>query len=366
MQNLQLREKDYYPQLNALRGIGVLSVFLFHSYKPKFGSGFLMKFAAFCYNNIYLSMDMFFALSAFIITHLAFKEMQLKGSFSFKNFIIRRVLRIWPVYFIILFLSFVVIKGIADHYNIPVALPPASWYIFFISNFYLEDHVFFLRQLWTISVEEQFYIIWGTCLLLFNKELKWIIFSIAIIGVVFCFCSAYLKRGVYFHSLNYVFDMMCGAYFAYLINNRSFIIKKIGTGSFVQSLIIYLFLPFFFLSYYFLNSQLSPVSQNFLDIIMRIIFILHHCVIFIDQMYNENSLFNLSKAKFLIYVGEIAYGVYCFHGLVLTTGFLLISRLNFQIAPFLAAVIMFAITLIIGTISYKYIEKPILRLKRRF
>lgn len=361
----QLQQKYYYPQLNALRGIGIISVFLYHSYKPEFGTGFLMEFASFCYENIYLSMDMFFALSAFIITHLAFIEIEKNGNFSFRNFMFRRILRIWPIYFIILAIAYLVVKKIAVHYNIPVTLPPPGWYVFFVSNFYLEGHVFFLRQLWTISIEEQFYIIWGVCLLTMNKKIWLIIVVFCIISLIFNFCSAFGTNNVYYHSLTYLFDLMCGAYFSYLIHKKARLIQYISTPSFLKTISLYLFLPIFFLLYYFLNNMFTGTSNNILDVIMRIVFIIHQSVIFVDQMYNVNSFFSLSKRRFLIYVGKIAYGVYCFHGLILTAGFLIISKLSFHIPPFLSALIMFAVTLLTGTISYRFIEKPIINLKYR-
>lgn len=361
----QIQQKYYYPQLNALRGIGIISVFLYHSYKPQFGSGFLMKFMSFCYENIYLSMDMFFALSAFIITHLAFFEIENNGSFSFRNFMLRRIFRIWPLYFLILAIAYTAVKQTAFHYHIPITLPPAGWYVFFVSNFYIDGHVFFLRQLWTISVEEQFYIIWAFCLLCLNKRIGLIAAALGSVSILFNYYSAAGTANVYYHSLTYLFDLMCGAYFAQLIHQKSGIIQFIRTPTLLKSISLYLFLPLFFLTYYFFNSLFTGISNNILDVTMRIVFIIHQCFIFVDQMYNVDSFFNLSKKRFLIYVGKIAYGVYCFHGLILTAGFLLIDRLSIQIHSFLTALILFGITLLIGSISYKYIEKPIINLKYR-
>jgi len=361
----QTQQKYYYPQLNALRGIGIILVFLYHSYKPQFGSGFFLNFMSFCYENIYLSMDMFFALSAFIITHLAFFEIENTGSFSFKNFMLRRIFRIWPIYFIILAIAYVAVKKIASHYHIPITLPPAGWYIFFVSNFYLDGHVFFLRQLWTISVEEQFYIMWAFCLLCLHKRIGLIAAVMGAVSILFNVYSAIGTTNVYYHSLTYLFDLMCGAYFAKLIHQKSSIIQYIRTPSLLKSISLYLFLPLFFLTYYFFNNLFTGISNNMLTVVMRIIFILHQCVIFVDQMYNVDSYFNLSKKRFLIYVGKIAYGVYCFHGLILTAGFLLIDKLSIHINPFLSALILFGITILIGSFSYRYIEKPIIDLKYR-
>ena len=62
--------------------------------------------------------------------------------------------------------------------NIPITLPPPSWYFLFVSNFYLAEHVFYLRQLWTISVEEQFYIFFVLLILISKGQSKRFVFFI--------------------------------------------------------------------------------------------------------------------------------------------------------------------------------------------
>ncbi|MBL0144568.1 MAG: acyltransferase [Chitinophagaceae bacterium] len=168
--NIERENKYYYPQLDAIRGIGIVCIFFYHAYKPHFGQSLIAQISTFFYSNLYLSIDLFFVLSSFLITFLAFNEVEKNGNFSFKNYFIRRALRIWPLYYLLMLVSFVFIRLLANQMGETITLPPAAWYLFFVSNFYSEGHVFFLQQLWTLSVEEQFYIVWGLSLLFFTKK----------------------------------------------------------------------------------------------------------------------------------------------------------------------------------------------------
>jgi peptidoglycan/LPS O-acetylase OafA/YrhL len=358
--------KQYYPQLDALRGLGIILVFFYHAYKPAFGLSLVMQFLHYCYENIYLSMDMFFALSAFIITHLALAEIRSKGSFSFKNFMVRRILRIWPLYFLILLLAYTLIKYTAAYFDQPLTLPPAGWYVFFVSNFYLEPHVFFLRQLWTISVEEQFYVFWGIILFYFRKYITWIMIIAALISIVFTIISAVQFRPIYFHSLVYLYDMMAGAFFAYLVSQNAGIVRMIRSFTKMGSVLFYIFIPVLFIVFFFINKASTGGMNEVFDVLMRLLFVILMCMLFVDQMLNTHSAFNLSKQRFLIHTGKVAYGLYCFHGLVLTFGAMAFARLGLSHQKLVFLLLMFVITYVIATLSYRYFEKPFLDLKSKF
>ena len=167
---MQVKSKYYFPQLDSIRGLSFLAVYFLHAVHPHFDSGFFSRILQCLYNNLVLSIDVFFILSSFLLTWLGINEYKEKGDFSFINYFIRRALRIWPLYFLLMIFSFVLVPYASAYINLRVTLPPAYYYLFFISNFYLEGHVYFLRFLWTLSVEEQFYIVWGLCLLLFQKD----------------------------------------------------------------------------------------------------------------------------------------------------------------------------------------------------
>jgi peptidoglycan/LPS O-acetylase OafA/YrhL len=358
-------EKKYYPQLDAIRGMSFLAVFFFHAYKPEFGASLFQQILFFIYSKLTLSIDVFFVLSAFLLTLLGINEFQKNGRFSFKNYFIRRALRIWPLYYLLMFLSFVIIKMFAQHLGEQVTFPPASWYLFFVSNYYSIGHVFFLQLLWTLSVEEQFYLIWGFCLLLFQKNLKIVMAVFVSISIVFNFWGAVQNKSIYFHTLTYLFDMMAGAYAAYCVNKNNHIsqwtLKLIG----FKSLLFYFFLPIFFFFCYFIDKSLTGQLNNVFTVVMRFGFIIYCCLVIIDQMINPKKVLNFSKRAFLVYIGKISYGLYCFHGFVITFCGLILKKYQIEIPSFLWALILLLITIFIASISYRFFEKPFLNLKEK-
>ena len=96
------RTSYYFPQLDAIRGLSFLAVYFFHAIHPHFGEDFFGRMGQFFYNNLVLSIDVFFILSSFLLTWLGINEYKARGNFSFINYFIRRVLRIWPLYFLLM------------------------------------------------------------------------------------------------------------------------------------------------------------------------------------------------------------------------------------------------------------------------
>ncbi len=359
-------EKKYYPQLDAIRGISVLFVFFFHAIKP-IKNGFLPHdMVCFFLSQMGIGLDVFFILSSFLLTLLGITEYKKNGFFSFKKYFIRRALRIWPLYFLFMFLSFFVIANLAKYYGSHITMPPAGWYLLFVSNFYVEGHVFFLRILWTLSVEEQFYIAWGICLLFFQKRLKMIIFFIGAISIVFNLVAAIKNVSIYFNTITYLVDMMAGAYIAYSFVDNNSIIRFVKKINGMISVWFYLFLPLLFVLYYFADSFFDGVANNLLALFVKFIFIAYCSLVVLDQMVNDNRKLNFGNFRFLTYTGKISYGLYCFHGVVITFGALIFSKLPFYISPLLGALLILGITFLIASVSYKFIEKPFLILKSKF
>ena len=217
--------KYYFPQLDAVRGLSFLAVYIFHAFHPQFGTGFFGRMLQYFYYNLSLSIDVFFILSSFLLTWLGINEYKARGNFSFINYFIRRALRIWPLYFLLMIFSFVLVPYASIYFHVPITLPPAYYYLFFVSNFYLEGHVYFLRFLWTLSVEEQFYLFWGICLLLFQKRLM---ACVAVLGGVSLCYTMYAIQNHIPHDLNtltYLFDFAMGILAAVLMHRQNSIVN---------------------------------------------------------------------------------------------------------------------------------------------
>ena len=357
--------KYYFPQLDAVRGLSFLAVYIFHAFHPQFGTGFFGRMLQYFYYNLSLSIDVFFILSSFLLTWLGINEYKARGNFSFINYFIRRALRIWPLYFLLMIFSFVLVPYASIYFHVPITLPPAYYYLFFVSNFYLEGHVYFLRFLWTLSVEEQFYLFWGICLLLFQKRLM---ACVAVLGGVSLCYTMYAIQNHIPHDLNtltYLFDFAMGILAAVLMHRQNSIVNFFTKISKRKNLVFLLTLPvMFFVIFCFLD--IAPHSYApFLDLLGRYFFITFTGLFIIEQMVNENSLIKLKSQRFLIYTGKISYGLYCFHGIVLTFGLAMLQKLDVSIPVFIRGLMFLLINYIIAAISYQFIEKPFLNLKNK-
>ncbi|WP_157844663.1 acyltransferase family protein [Chryseobacterium sp. Leaf201] len=163
--------KKIYPNLNSLRFIAALLVIVFHIELHKY----LFKLP-----NLYsygffqiigkLGVVLFFVLSGFLITSLLLNEKVSTKNIHIKNFYIRRILRIWPLYYLIIIISFYVIPYIPilthpDKTLFPDTLtntyPTIFYYLTIFANLAVPmfNHVAYASQTWSIATEEQFYLI---------------------------------------------------------------------------------------------------------------------------------------------------------------------------------------------------------------
>jgi peptidoglycan/LPS O-acetylase OafA/YrhL len=355
----------YYPQLDSIRGLSFLAVFFFHAYQPTFGIGLLSPFFKYLYSTLDLSIDVFFTLSSFLLTWLGISEFEKKGNFSFKNYFIRRTLRIWPLYYSLMIFAFIALPFVADRMGISITLPPAVYYLLFISNYYTIGHVYFLRFLWTLSVEEQFYLVWGACLLFFQRYLKIVSIVFILISLIFTFYSTAKNLSIYFNTLTYLFDFSMGSLAAVLIKEKSRISLFFQNISKPGAVMFYCFLPVFFSITFLGSANTNGAVQDFLALFTRLIFVTYTALVIMEQMVNEHTVLKLRGNNFLIYTGKISYGLYCFHGMVLTFGGILSAKIHLNKYPLLQTILFLAANYLIASISYKLIEKPFLKLKNK-
>src|SRR4030095_11127987 len=154
--------KSYYPALDGLRGFAILGVLLQHNFSflpiPKYG---------------WVGVDLFFVLSGFLITEILLKTKEHKNYLP--NFYIRRILRIFPLYYGSLILFFALgplVSQFKDQYSYYSANQGMLWaYLqnwLYIAKPRLDDHTVF-SHFWSLSVEEQFYLVWPLLVLACNK-----------------------------------------------------------------------------------------------------------------------------------------------------------------------------------------------------
>lgn len=359
------KSKYYFPQLDAIRGLSFLAVYFVHAYHPDSGAGFFRQLLQYLFEKLALSIDVFFILSSFLLTWLGINEYNLKGNFSFINYFIRRALRIWPLYILLMVFSFILVPFVANYFHVGVTLPPAYYYLLFISNFYLEGHVYFLRFLWTLSVEEQFYLLWGFCLMLFQKHLLPCIIALAVMSIGYTIYAAQSSADSYYNTLIYLFDFAVGILAAVLMHRGGVVINLFKKMTGLQNIFFLLLLPALFILFFCVTYFAPVLFGKWGDVLMRYLFVMYIGLFIVDQMVNEKAVLKLRAQQFLIYTGKISYGLYCFHGIVLTFGLLTVQKLQIQMPSIVTVFLLLAINYGVSTISYQYIERPFLQLKNK-
>ena len=376
--NIKSRGKrPHFKNLDALRFVAACSVFLFHFFSeikniiPISENNFLYQGITFFTSKGLLGVNFFFVLSGFLITYLILFEIKHQKTFNLKHFLIRRTLRIWPLYFIIICIGFVIFPLLFSDYE---TSHHAINYLFFLANFDeiwygANDSINFLTSPWSVAVEEQFYLAWGILLFGLSKLKKFnlitLIISLLIVSLIFRLQNYEDFRLIYYHTLSVMPDILVGALLAYSYFKKSTWIEKLKKLSKLKIALIY-GLGFILI---LLKTKLFI---GYFIVVERYVFACFFAFILLDQIHLKNSLFKLGDLKLFNHLGKISYGLYMYHLVLLFVlqklMTILIQELN--IGNYLSVIIYF-ISAVLGTylaslLSYNFIEKPILSLKKRF
>ncbi|MEO6882571.1 MAG: acyltransferase [Bacteroidia bacterium] len=360
-------KKKYFDRLNALRFCAFLMVFISHIFVLKSGTS-ASSWILFLTNHArcgFLGLDFFFVLSGFLITWIIFEENYFYQNFDWKNFFFRRTLRIWPLYFLIVLIGFS-----ASFYfsNSAHPLPSLIYFLSFTLNFYIVKHgadfLFFLVFLWSIAVEEQFYIFWSLTLKFFSNHAVKICFLILVFSLFFRYYFSNNSAMLYFHSFSVMADFAIGSLFAISAfrKNKIFVFLKSISKNYFSAIYFLLILNIFFYDRFY--------SNMWMIVFEKLIFSTLFALIIFDQSFRKKTLQKNNFSNVINYLGKISFGLYCYHGIVITIFSKLAAEYNFEnssIAFFiLKSVLIFAVTVIVSAISYEYFEKFFLQLKNKF
>lgn len=362
--------RTYLPGLHGLRAIAAFLVIIVHIelFKSNWG---LPNW----HDNRLISdlgtigVDFFFVLSGFLITYLLFHEKESYNKINLRSFYIRRVLRIWPLYYVVLILVFFVLpftgypeipgKDIHDNFYERLAL-----FTFFLPNvskaFY--DFVPYGGIMWSVGVEEQFYLFWPIIIAFSNKYLKSII--TVFFSLLFLKALALLPYFSEFENVNSIKKMLAmfrieimtiGGIGAWLLYYKKSLVRKYLFGGFSQ----FVSYTGIFLVVYFLPSFLNDAKH----VVMGCFFI----VIILNVSSNSGSFIKLENDVFK-FLGNISYGMYMYH-MIIANGFISLGIVlgldsyRFEIFIYSGT---FVFTVLVSHFSYTLLEKPFLKLKTKF
>lgn len=364
------------PGLDGIRAIAFLLVFLLHTDYLYVG---------------WVGVQLFFVLSGFLITNIL---LDMKEKFAAKDYFIkfygRRLLRIFPLYYwFLLVMTIVTAILLAMNYRVNYMtrfqehLPYAILYVynFFNASAAYIGESWLIGHVWSLSVEEQFYIAWPLVILLTPKQhLKTLFFATVILGPVFRIALTYIYRAGLFPFLSN--DMPISVYVLPFSHVDAF-----GFGALITRIEIpkarpqffglLLLLPVLgFASAYLSTGDIGVVSAlgfqhplaNSLKQIWGYSYLNYLFALFIYIVAREKAFLGLLEMRFMRYLGKISYGLYVYHFPVVwfTARIRDFIQMDEVLARFLTLILSSVLLLLIASASYRWFEKPILDLKDRF
>jgi peptidoglycan/LPS O-acetylase OafA/YrhL len=358
------KAKVYFPGLHGLRFFAAMLVVFSHIELMKDYHGYPSLYASHLavYESGRMGVTLFFVLSGFLISYLLLTERKVSGSISVRKFYGRRVLRIWPLYYLLVFLTFIVLPRIGFfavpkysealpiyfRYSFPlylVLLPQLALSIF--------EPVPFAEPLWSIGVEEQFYLLWP---LLMKYVRKFLVFLLAEANRA----SPNLKYWNYLINYLYFTRIECmavGGLGAWLVFAQ------------LKRVLNIIFHPMFQLLLYALTIYLL-VTESYKPVYNYLLYAICFCLIIVNVAANPRSLIRIENRLF-IFLGNISFSIYMFHEIVIKTimqSLVRVGKVSFNEAASNLALYALSIagTMGVSAIAYYGFEKRFLRLKSSF
>ena len=348
-----MNQRQYFPGLDILRAVAILLVLIAHFFQPVTLKP-IIKELPFNYG-----VNLFFVLSGFLITLGLLKNVRNEMSVLtiIKEFFVKRVLRIFPIYFlflgVLLWLNYENIQAYAANlltFTYNLAITPENIY----------DNYPFIH-FWSLSVEEQFYLFWPFIIIAFRKKgIQWVFGILIIISILFkvyLFLNGKWVQNMYGLTAN-TFHLAAGSSLAYfylkqnsnLWNKLKWILLLIGAVSSIASLLIHLQLT----EFKFNGAVLLPVTFTILF------------TGFVALLVNHQSkIYDFVLIKPFIFIGKISYGIYLYHLFAGSLVFDIPILKNFLTSNARIFLIQSLSAIVFATASWYLIERPILKLKRR-
>lgn len=366
-----MSERTYYPNLNGLRAIGAFIVVSCHLSLMWLMWGVDVPQLFPIPGKV--GVALFFALSGFLITSLLFVEQNKTGTIRLKAFYIRRILRIWPLYYLILLLGLFIFNRVPG-LKIPVLsermMHDLTWVnilsvLFIIPNF---THLFipYTDQRWSIVVEEMFYLVQPALVRTFrNKYFLIVLFC----GILFSsdivsglLHALHLDRKLspaasiaILRQLEYLACIAIGCIFTALYKLRPDLCKRYLFNRWVQFGIL---LPL---------AALCAISfikgkEEYFD--LRLYSFLFGILV-LNAALNPSTIFRLENPV-LNFLGKISYGIYMYHMFCLGIAFVIVRHwMNPGLPQVLIYIILgIGLTITVSWLSFRYLESFFLGLNK--
>ncbi|MEW7291655.1 acyltransferase family protein [Aquimarina sp. 2304DJ70-9] len=335
----------YRPDIDGLRAISVFLVILFHVDFSLFSGG-------------YVGVDIFFVISGYLITSSINKQI-LSNSFSFKEFYLRRIRRIIPVLvFVIVIITILaylfLFPNDFESYSRTVVhtmLSTNNFYLWSASNDYFAKNTEFMPLLhtWSLSVEEQFYLVWPILLLVLHRFLNSNNRVYVVTALLFCtlLLSIYLtgedKSMAYFLLPARFFEVLMGAILAILWERIPKLTKSINHIVSILGIVL-VFIPSIVLT----KESAFPGLNAFWPCLGAVLLILSG-----KEKDSKGVVNSVLEFRGIVFLGLLSYSIYLWHWPIIV----FIKYLGFELTlPIVFMVV--ATTIVLSYFSWKFVEQP--------
>jgi peptidoglycan/LPS O-acetylase OafA/YrhL len=353
----------YIKGFDGLRCYSILLVVITHlGVANNFKEGSYLREHVFYFFSGSAGVNIFFAISGFLITTLILNEISQTGKLNVKYFFFRRFLRLLPP-IIPFYIALFIFMKLGYVRNTTIGILASVFYLF---NFVPKAKIAFSTELshtWSLAVEEQFYILWAFVFSYFNENKRYLIIffllTLCIIGYIILPSIPVIIKGQQYQleevffiirwTIPAIAPILLGSLFAILnFNNyKNIRIRFSGLKPGIVSLVV-------FLSPFYLYDSLMPLVKIFHGLGATLILLWIH--------NNQNSgIIKVLEWSPIKYIGIISYGLYIWQGFFVRSGPNATPKIWVHEFPYNVI-----LAFIVAILSYELFEKKVLRLKSKF
>ncbi len=358
--------RRYFHTFDALRFFAFFKVFLLH-----------MPIVAFPWFNYVkagggIGVQFFFVLSGFLITYIILEEQKRAGQFNLKNFFVRRVLRIWPLYYLMVLVAYVTPYLLENILHLPssgAGYEPELWMsLSFLENYKMmmtHDHanVSPLSVMWSLCIEEHFYIIWGVALYFLKAKHA---FKLIVLSLIFGLVSRYMYVANNIPTIDVLTNIDLFAFGAipayWLIKDEQGLERLIDKVS--------LRLKWWYVLLLVVVVTICSQYTSDGDFILLTSLLGALFALLITITLGKTNSWQIGDRSVLTKLGMFTYGLYLYHTLVVNLALQVFNRLGWSVDEPAKAVLFFisslVVTVLISMASYYLFERQFLKLKKYF
>src|SRR2546426_1027677 len=335
------------PQLDAIRGLAILLVIVHNI--DRYPALHLKHLSS----HGWMGVDLFFVLSGLLITGIL---VDTKGSEGyFQNFYARRCLRIWPLYYSMIFFMFVIVPFLrpSDAHTVFERSSPWWAYPLFLQNFLIPKPVMGTGALgvtWSLAVEEQFYLVWPWVVRYCSRaQLRRLAIAVLCLSPALRFCLSLHHVDLYTNVFCRLDGLMAGAFLALIVRGDNFLPARLVIRAWIS---------------FCIAVPLALVAEGLGAqwIVFSLTAVASGSLVYLSMFSAERWFQGALTSRVLVYTGTISYGLYLLHKIPLDVAL----ALHWDEYPWVTLPLIVVASYATAALSWNLIEKPFLRLKRFF